>query len=353
MFKCDKSVIWECVERESNMRYCVKIIDLRSLGTSKEVKIARREVELLKAAQECPHVVRLVRVMEECRKIYIIMEFCSRGNLLTNVVQQYHTGFPEHQVKNIAKSILQACQCLHTQLYICHNDLQPSNILIDSQSNVKICDFGNALRQSSNSAIHHSDLNTAYVAPEVLSGVSYNTPEADMWTVGVLLYFMLYGQPPFGSPSGSSSFKSMTRRISKAEYSFPQEPEWNTSVSRQAKQFVSALIHSDPAVRLTAAEALEHKWLADVACTEDTESSGINTGANASKSTKAVNKKKGHMRVVSTGSVSIGGFMKRIILCKESCPNDLGSASTISSSESKDNQEQNVTVPYRRCSSDI
>lgn len=213
--------------------------------------------------------------MEEHGKLYIVMEFYPRGNLLSEVVNIHektgNAGLPENQAKHIAISILQGCKYFHSKLHICHNNLQPSNILLDGAGNAKICDFGCARHQETASVFDYLDVAPAYAAPEVLSRLSYNTPQADMWTVGVVIYFVLFGKTPFG---GSSSTSKLTvSRVHRVDYTFPGSE--TSAVSRQAKQFLSALIQSDPTVRLTAQEALEHPWLAGDAVYKKKKSSDI------------------------------------------------------------------------------
>jgi serine/threonine protein kinase len=200
-------------------------------------------------------IVQVLDVIDESEKVYLIMELMTGGNLLSKVVQQ--EGLCESTVKLIAKSLLLGVRHLH-ELEICHNGLEPSNVLLDATDSAKIGDFGHASRMG---YMAGSPGNAAYMAPEVLQGVAPNAA-SDMWSIGVLLYFCLFGQTPFVDQSAVSS-RTNVSRIHKADYSFPTT-EWN-HVPRYAKQLISSLIHMDPTVRLTANEALQHPWFADPA----------------------------------------------------------------------------------------
>jgi serine/threonine protein kinase len=227
---------------------------------------------LLQAQTNDVGITQVLEVIDESDKVYLIMELMTGGNLLSRVVQQ--EGLSENTVKLVAKSLLLGVRHLHA-LDICHNGLEPSNILLDSMDGAKIGDFGYASRMGCKAAgaPETAAYKCQYTAPEVLEGDVPNAA-SDMWSVGVMLYFCLFGQMPFcdqsdvtsiNNPSGRT--RTVVSRIHKADYSF-QFPlaEWNDvdiDVSRYAKQLISSLIHMDPTVRLTADEALEHPWFAD------------------------------------------------------------------------------------------
>jgi serine/threonine protein kinase len=212
-----------------------------------------REIALLQNAQGDMSIVQVLDVINESEKVYLIMELMTGGNLLSKVVQE--EGLCESTVKSIIKSLLLGVRYLH-EVEICHNGLEPSNILLNAKDGAKIGDFGHA---SLFGSMAGSPVTAAYMAPEVLQGAA-PTAASDMWSVGVLLYFCLFGQTPFVDQSAASSRTNMSR-IHKADYSFPTTER--NHVPRYAKQLISSLIHMDPTIRLTAEEALEHPWFAD------------------------------------------------------------------------------------------
>lgn len=208
-------------------------------------------LELAQDDEAC--IVKVIESIDESEKLYLVQELMTSGNLLSQVVQQ--EGLSEHSVKKIAKTLLKGVSHLH-ELQICHNGLEPSNILLTGADDVKIADFGHAARTGS-TTIRVG--NAAYTSPEVLQGVAPSCA-SDMWSVGVLLYFCLFGHTPFVDQAADST-RTILAKLHRADYSFPTT-EWN-QVSRFAKQFISSLLHVDPSVRLTADEALDHPWLAE------------------------------------------------------------------------------------------
>jgi calcium/calmodulin-dependent protein kinase I len=259
IFRCTFSILWECINRENGMRYCVKVIDRRRFASRADEGAALREIAMLDSLvkYKCPHVVSLVEIMEDVHHIYVITEHVEGGNLLTRINRQQEQRRPlcEEDVQMLARSLLEGVRELNS-LNICHHDLQPENILVLPANEVQICDFGCATHLDGDSCCSCKGRfgNLSYTAPEVILAKRHAAP-ADIWSVGVILYYCLCGHLPFEDPSR----RQLINKITKADFSFSGE-EWGF-VSRLAKQFVSNLLHADPQIRLTAPEALEHPWL--------------------------------------------------------------------------------------------
>ena len=218
---------------------------------------AWQEMSLFKAAQSHANIVELVDILDD----HVVMEFMTGGNLLSRVVQA--GGLDEATVQKIARTLLSGVKHLHDK-GICHNDIQPGNVLLDGTDTAKLADFGNAVRLDKVSiyALQQSSArtNVSYTAPEVLSG-RHATTASDMWSVGVILFFCLFGRPPFND---RSTGRPIVSRIHRAEYNFPAFADMENKdedVSRKAKQLISSLLHPDASVRLTVEEALQHCWL--------------------------------------------------------------------------------------------
>ena len=122
---------------------------------------------------------------------------------------------------------------------------------------MKLADFGLAQLIQPSEMMHATCGTPSYVAPEVLSKDSKKGygKEVDMWSIGVILYILLCGFPPFYDEDNSILFNA----IRKGEYDFPS-PYWD-SVTEEAKDLVTKLLVVDPALRLTAQQTLNHPWL--------------------------------------------------------------------------------------------
>ena len=167
------------------------------------------------------------------------MDLATGGNLLSRVIQQ--EALEEETVRRIAVTILRAIQHLQT-LNLCHNNLQPSNLVLNGNDDVALIDFGRACAPGEE--LDLGSLHTSYTSPETIR-LNTCTPVSDIWSLGAVVYFCFFGQAPV----------PYSKR--RSELTFP----YNENVSRQAKQFMIACLHHDPTVRLTAEEALAHPWL--------------------------------------------------------------------------------------------
>ncbi len=135
--------------------------------------------------------------------------------------------------------------------------MKPENILYSSpedSATLKIADFGLATLLRPNQMMNVACGTPGYVAPEILRGVAYGK-EVDMWSIGVILYILLCGFPPFYDDNN----KKLFALIISANFSFP-EPYW-TNISPSGKDLVSKLLVVDPSKRLNAQQTLDHPWM--------------------------------------------------------------------------------------------
>mmetsp|Transcript_6634 Transcript_6634/g.7223 ORF Transcript_6634/g.7223 Transcript_6634/m.7223 type:complete len:251 (+) Transcript_6634:321-1073(+) len=164
---------------------------------------------------------------------------------------------PEAICRLIIHDICKALSYLHDQ-GIAHRDLKPENVLFaeeydgTSAFTVKIIDFGFAKIDREHGALQTPIGTAAYVAPEVIHDKQYDK-KVDMWSLGCLLYFVLFGRPPFYSEDE----EEICDLAKKGNYSIPKK----IKVSTEALDFVRHLLEPDPTKRFVAKDALQHKWL--------------------------------------------------------------------------------------------
>ena len=152
------------------------------------------------------------------------------------------------------KQLLSAVNYIHSN-NIVHRDLKPENILLDTKKDniIKIIDWGTARFFDKSKKMNRINGTPYYIAPEVLAE-KYDE-KCDIWSCGVIMYIMLCGYPPFNAESD----ELILEKIKKGKFSFPPE-EWD-SVSPLAKDLVTKMLEFHPSKRLSANEALTHKWL--------------------------------------------------------------------------------------------
>lgn len=207
-----------------------------------------------------PNIVKLHEAYERRRHIYLIMEYCSGGNLAQRQQQRPYT---EAQAVAVVSQILSAVAYLHERNVV-HRDLKLENIMFDAKGVVKIIDFGLATKYLSDDYKVMTDrVGTLYsMAPQVLQGVY--TSKCDLWSIGVITYVLLCGHYPFWGPPRSMPWskrrKIMIDRIMRGKYMRMEGPSWG-GVSQEAKDFCVSLLQMDPNRRPTAKQALRSRWI--------------------------------------------------------------------------------------------
>jgi Serine/threonine protein kinase len=161
----------------------------------KELDLLRREIDILREVDH-PNIIKCYDIYEDTSHIYIIMEYCSGGELFTKITTQ--GSLNEIEARIYMRKMLMAVSHLHS-LNIVHRDLKTENFLFDNKcatKELKLVDFGLSNKFGNRFEQMHSKVGTIYyVAPEVLAG-NYDN-KCDMWSLGVLMYTMLSGDLPF------------------------------------------------------------------------------------------------------------------------------------------------------------
>jgi calcium-dependent protein kinase len=213
----------------------------------------KTEIELLQSADH-PNIIKLYETYEDEKYLHLVMELCTGGDLFDYVISKRQLC--EEEVANIMKKLLSAINYLHT-LKICHRDLKPENFLFTTPepgAELKISDFGLSSKFGGrNGDIMYSMVGTPYyVAPEVIKG-TYGK-ECDIWSLGVVMYFILSGTQPFKS----GKIENLFVRILSGDYDFAGK-EWE-SVSHQAQSVIIKMLKVDPEMRPSINMLLKHEW---------------------------------------------------------------------------------------------
>lgn len=155
----------------------------------------------------------------------------------------------------MVKQLLEALSYCHAA-NIVHKDLKPENVLLEKKKDIgsiKLIDFGTAQKFEAGEKMTTVIGTPYYVAPEVLEG-SYDE-KCDVWGVGVIMFILLSGVPPFNGPDDAAIMKA----VSKGKFKF-NPAKWK-GVSKQAKDLIEKMLTVDPSNRISAKDALEHEWM--------------------------------------------------------------------------------------------
>jgi len=223
---------------------------------------SRREIDLHWRSSGCKHIVNIRDVYENSyngqKCLLVVMECMEGGELFTRI--QDRTAFNEREAAEIVKDICIAVKFLH-DLNIAHRDLKPENLLYtnkDNNSVLKLTDFGFAKETLARDTLQTPCYTPYYVAPEVLGPERYDK-SCDIWSLGVIMYILLCGFPPFYSNHGLPISPGMKKRIRSGQYEFPN-PEWK-NVSNQAKDLIKGCLKTNPEERLTIDQVIKKKWI--------------------------------------------------------------------------------------------
>ncbi|XP_059380740.1 ribosomal protein S6 kinase alpha-3 isoform X3 [Carassius carassius] len=246
------SICRRCIQKSTGMEYAVKIINKVKRDPTEEVEI------LLRYGQH-PNIITLKDVYDDGRSVYLVTELLKGGELLDKILRQKF--FSEREASAVLYTITKTVEYMHNQGVV-HRDLKPSNILyVDESGNpesIRICDFGFAKQLRAENGLLMTPCYTAnFVAPEVLKKQGYDAA-CDIWSLGVLLYTMLTGFTPFANGPEDTP-EEILARIGGGKFSLTGG-YWS-SVSFEAKDLVSKMLHVDPHQRLTAAQVLKHPWI--------------------------------------------------------------------------------------------
>jgi len=242
----------------------VKIIDKKKFyqfQTKRESHLCLSdEAELL--TNLChPGIVRFFEWFQTDVHLYVVMELMEGGDLLQSILEDGH--FAELQARRLFLAICDAVRYMHN-LNIVHRDLKPENILLTCRDreamHPKIADFGLARKNMQSKDCRTFCGTPHYFAPEVINtfrdretgaNMGYGK-KVDMWSLGVILYVLLSGIPPFEEDG-------LYEQILEGKYEFDVR-EW-TTVSPEAKELIRRLMTVNPKERLTIQEAFELRWL--------------------------------------------------------------------------------------------
>ncbi|CAK7355124.1 unnamed protein product [Dovyalis caffra] len=213
-------------------------------------ELVHREVEIMQHLSGHPGVVTLKAVYEDLESFYLVMELCTGGQLLDQMAKERQ--YPEHRAANILKEVVSVIKYCH-DMGVVHRDIKPENILVATSGQMKLADFGLAVRMSNGQSLRGAVGSPAYVAPEVLTG-GYSE-KVDIWSAGVLLHALLVGVLPFQGDSLDAVFDA----IKKVNLDFKSDL-WE-SVSQPAQDLVAHMLMRDVSARLTADEILGHPWI--------------------------------------------------------------------------------------------
>lgn len=243
--------VWKVMHKATGRIQAAKI--LHKAGIAAELmddKQQLREFTLLSKLDH-PNIVRVVGLYEDKLRYYVITEYCQGGELFALLARR--KVFTEAEAGRIMGQLISAVAYCHERKVI-HRDLKPENVLVEgdgSDLSVKIADFGSSAFMDPYGHLTDFCGSPYYVAPEVLSQC-YNE-KCDMWSLGILMYVLLTGKPPYKGHTDDSILHAVAKGA--------LDLTGITEMEAEARDLVQKLLVKTVPERLSAEQALAHPWI--------------------------------------------------------------------------------------------
>jgi len=225
-----------------------------SKSQMKNIDRFKQEIAFMKMMDH-PNIIKLYESFEDHRNIYLVMELSTGGELFDRIIEAGH--FTEVQGAILMQQIVRAIYYMHEN-HVCHRDLKPENFLFMTKEPIdknliKIIDFGLSCTFNVGQVLSTKAGTPYYVAPQVLAG-KYDQG-SDLWSVGVIMYVMLCGYPPFYGETDAE----VLSKVRLGNFSF-SAADWK-NISEDAKNLIRMLLKMNPKDRFSAEQALSHEWI--------------------------------------------------------------------------------------------
>ncbi|XP_051942927.1 serine/threonine-protein kinase PLK4 isoform X2 [Hippocampus zosterae] len=241
-----------CVYRaksiKTGLEVAIKTIDKKMMHKAGMVQRVTNEVEI-HCRLKHPSILELYNYFEDKNYVYLVLEMCHNGEM-GRYLKERKVPFSEEEARNFMHQIVKGMLYLHTH-GILHRDLTLPNLLLTSNMNIKIADFGLATQLKLPNEKHFTMCGTPnYISPEVATRSAHGL-ESDVWSLGCMFFAFLMGRPPFDT----DTVKHTLSKVVLGDYEMPDH------ISPQAKDLIHQLLQRDPAHRPSLSAVLDHPFM--------------------------------------------------------------------------------------------
>ena len=230
-------------------KVAIKIIDKRKLIEKNDLIHLKREIDLLQKLNHI-NIISVYEIFENIDNYYIVMEYCSKGELFNYIVSKNRLN--ESEASYFFYQLINGLEYIHS-IGISHRDIKPENLLLTNNYILKIIDFGlsNYYRENSHKFLQTPCGSPCYSSPEMVSGHSYDGFKVDIWSSGIVLFAMLCGYLPFDDKNDD---KIIFKKIVECEVKYP------FFLSDMSKDIITKLLIKDPNKRINIKQIKSHPF---------------------------------------------------------------------------------------------
>ena len=242
------SVIYKGTHRYNKKVYAIKEISYENLNKIKNT--IKREFTVMKKLNH-PNIIKLHEVFfdSENKNVYLVLDYYEKGDLFN-----FLKGKPlkEKYTKKYMRQLASGLKYLHENNII-HRDLKLKNILVTNSNDIVISDFGFARDGDSNTMFDTLCGSPMYMAPEIMNHKFYDN-KSDLWSVGVIMYELLFGTTPYHA----KNLIELMKKIKKRNVIIPKEYE--NLITDECRELLLSLLNRNPKTRITWDNFFNHKW---------------------------------------------------------------------------------------------
>jgi len=226
----------------TNKEVAIKVYEKSKLINAQRKLNVKKEIRILKKVNH-PNIVKFHEVVNTTNNLYLIMEFIKGKSLTSYIRDTPLRRLKESEAIRLFKQVLEAIKYCHDNM-ISHRDIKADNVLVKNKGEVKLIDFGFSTLSKTNQLLDLFCGTPYYMPPEITCRKEYIGTNTDIWSLGVLFYFMLSGNLPFDGKTDKDLFKCIAR----GHVLFP------SYFSSMSKEFILKMLQVDPNKRATAME---------------------------------------------------------------------------------------------------
>ena len=229
----------------TNEKFAIKILNKEKLKAQTKTS-SINEIEILSKLDH-PNVIHVENILEDEINFYIIMEYCSDGELFDYIVKS--EKLDEIEAAVFFYQLIIGVEYIHQQ-NLAHRDLKPENLLLTKDHILKIIDFGLCHDFDGSKLLKTKCGSPSYAAPEILKGFPYNGFKSDVWCCGIILYGMLCGYLPFDGDTNQEIFRQIVQCI----------PEYPPFLENDSIDLISKILNPDPKYRIDISKIKKHPF---------------------------------------------------------------------------------------------